>query len=224
MFKTRSRRMLLIALLILLSAFAVIKPVKADDKAALNEAVQHIQNKWEAIKFDVPEGNIQTNLMNVVGLEADKLAERFPDAPEALIWDGVLTSERASMASAFSALSLANRARDILEKADRLDSNTLDAGAPTSLGVLYYRVPSFPIGFGDKEKARKLLEKATRLAPKGLDAWYFYGDFLFSQGEYAKAKDAFNHALAIPVRTDRPLWDHNRRLVIAELLQKMQDK
>ena len=37
----------------------------------------------------------------------------------------------------------------------------LDAGAPTSLGVLYYRVPGFPFGFGDNDKARQLLAQAV---------------------------------------------------------------
>jgi hypothetical protein len=44
------------------------------------------------------------------------------------------------------------------------------------------------------------------------------------QGEYAKARDAFNHALAIPANGDRPLWDKSRRLVIHEKLDSMKAK
>jgi WS/DGAT/MGAT family acyltransferase len=111
-----------------------------------------------------------------------------------------------------------------LEKAYKLNPDALDAGAPTSLGVLYYRVPSFPVAFGDKAKARHLLEQATTAAPDGLDAWYFYGDFLLAQGEYAKAREAFTHALSIPPHPDRPLWDENRRLVIREKLDTIKAK
>jgi tetratricopeptide (TPR) repeat protein len=190
----------------------------------LSPDVRRLQTKWEAIKFGVPEGDEQTKQMNALGEEADAVAAHYPAMPEALIWDGIITSERASMASAFSALGLAKRARDILDQAYNIDPAKLDAGAPTSLGVLYYRVPGFPVGFGDKAKARQLLEQAVKLAPNGLDAWYFYGDFLYTQNEYAKAVEVFQHALKIPQHPDRPLWDKNRRLVIEELLAKIQEK
>jgi tetratricopeptide (TPR) repeat protein len=191
---------------------------------ALSPEVRRLQTKWEAIKFGVPEGDDQTKQMNALGEDADTLAAHSPGMPEALIWDGIITSERASMASTFSALGLATRARDILEQAYKMDPARMDAGATTSLGVLYYRVPGFPIGFGDKAKARQLLEQAVRLAPNGLDAWYFYGDFLYTQSEYPKAIEAFQHALKIPQHSDRPLWDKNRRLMIEELLAKIQEK
>src|ERR1700720_1536765 len=187
----------------------------------LSPEVRRLQTKWEAIKFSVPEGDDQTNQMNALGEDADAVAARLPGTPEALIWDGIITSERASMASTFHALGFAKRARDILEQAYSLDPAKLDAGATTSLGVLYYRVPGFPIGFGDKARARQLLEQATRLAPQGMDAWYFYGDYLMSENEIPQATAAFNHALALPVHADRAEWDKNRRLMIEQDLQKM---
>ena len=208
------------------AALLVAGPCTLSSRAAdaLPPEVRRLQTKWEAIKFGVPEGDDQTHQMNALGEDADAVAAHFPAMPEALIWDGIITSERASMASTFYALGFAKRARDILEQAYNLDPAKLDAGATTSLGVLYYRVPGFPIGFGDKARARQLLEQAVRLAPNGLDAWYFYGDFLYSQNELSKATEVFQHALKIPQHPDRPLWDKNRRLVIEELLAKIEQK
>lgn len=199
-----------------------VAPVQAADAVA-NE-VRRLQTTWEAIKFGIPEGEEQTNKMNALGEDADAVAARFPESVEIQIWDGIITSERASMASMFSALGLAKRARDILEQAYKTSPAKLDAGAPTSLGVLYYRVPGFPIGFGDKERARQLLEQAVKLAPTGLDAWYFYGDFLFEQKDYSKAAEAFRHALSLPQHPDRPAWDKNRQLVIEEKLSSIAAK
>ncbi len=216
-----SRRTLLSYILLMTAGFRVL-PVEAADAA--DAEVHRLQTTWEAIKFGVPEGDEQTKQMNALGEDADAVAARFPDRPEVLIWDGIITSERASMASAFSALGLAKRARDILEQAYKMAPAKLDAGAPTSLGVLYYRVPGFPIGFGDREKARQLLEQATKLAPTGLDAWYFYGDFLYEQKEYAKSAEVFHHALGFPAHPDRPAWDKNRRLVIQERLESIAAK
>lgn len=209
-----------------LAAYATLAspPAKASDDPQLDAAVRQLQSKWEQIKFTVPEGPKQTELMGQLGGEADAVAAQYPNRAEALIWDGIITSERASMVNPISALLLAKRARNTLEKAYQIDPRVLDAGAPTSLGVLYYRVPSFPMGFGDTAKARALLEQAVRDAPAGLDAWYFYGDFLFSQKDYAKAADVFQHALTLPPHPDRPLWDHNRRLVIQDRLNDIKSK
>jgi tetratricopeptide (TPR) repeat protein len=207
-------------------ALLVASPYTLSSQAAdaLSPEVRRLQTKWEAIKFSVPEGDDQTSQMNALGDDADAVAARLPGMPEALIWDGIITSERASMASTFYALGFAKRARDILEQAYSLDPARLDAGATTSLGVLYYRVPGFPIGFGDKARARQLLEQAVKLAPNGLDAWYFYGDFLYTQSELPKADEVLRHALKIPQHPDRPLWEKNRRLVIEELLAKIEAK
>ena len=207
-----------------IGAAALAGQALAGGDPAIDQDVHGLQSKWETIKFSVPEGDKQTTQMNALGADADALAAKYPDNVKVLIWDGIITSERASMASALSALGLAKRARDLLEKADTMDPAALDAGAPTSLGVLYYRVPGFPIAFGDKDKARRLLQQAIQLAPNGLDAWYFYADFLYNQSEYQKAAEAFTHALSLPKHPDRPLWDENRRLVIEEMLDKIRSK
>jgi tetratricopeptide (TPR) repeat protein len=216
-----TRRTVLTYMLAATAGFRTLSVQAAD---AVDAEVHRLQSTWEAIKFGVPEGDEQTKQMNALGDDADAVAAKFPDRPEVLIWDGIITSERASMASAFSALGLAKRARDILEQAYNMAPAKLDAGATTSLGVLYYRVPGFPIGFGDKARARQLLEQAVKLAPTGLDAWYFYGDFLYEQKEYSKANDVFRHALSLPPHPDRAVWDKNRRLVIQERLDSIAAK
>ena len=106
-----------------------------------------------------------------------RLVKKYPGRVEPSIWEGIVTSEEAGMAGTLSAMGYAKSAKAILEAAYQKDPAALDAGAPTSLGVLYYRVPGFPFGFGDNEKARQLLAQAVSLAPNGMDANYFYADF-----------------------------------------------
>jgi tetratricopeptide (TPR) repeat protein len=201
-------------------------PAPSYDPDALKLALS-----WEKIKFDVEDPGEQLKQMDALGERADALAAQRPDATEVVIWDGIITSERASLyneqggiTGPVRALQFATRARDMLDRMEKKDPKAFDAGAPTSLGVLYYRVPGFPMGFGDKSKARHYLEEAVRNAPNGLDAHYFYADFLQEQGDYAKSAEVLKKALTLPAHPERPIWDKNRRIVIQELLEKVRSK
>jgi len=219
----------MIAILVAMSAFlALAMPASSQtlENAALNADILRLALDWEHVKFQVEDKDLQEKQMAALADRAVIIAQQYQNRLEATIWLGILISEQASMASENSsplkALSFAKRARDLLEKAEKVDPVVLDAGAPTSLGVLYYRVPSFPIGFGDKVKARHLLEEAVTNAPNGLDANYFYGDFLYEQHEYPQAAKVLARALTLPAHPERPVWDKSRRLVMQDLLAKMQ--
>jgi Tfp pilus assembly protein PilF len=110
--------------------------------------------------------------------------------------------------------------RKLFEQAEAIDPAADNGGVQLSLGVIYYRVPGFPIGFGNDNKAREYLEKALAMDPNGLDAAYFYGDFLIKEGEYRRAQEVLTHGLAAPVTANRPVWDKGRRGEIQALLAK----
>ena len=193
---------------------------QASNNKAMDADLHAIAIAWEHIKFDEDGAPEQFDHIDALAKRAAGLAQKYPGRPEPLIWEGIVTSEEAGMAGTLSAMGYAKSAKALLEEAYNKDPAALDAGAPTSLGVLYYRVPGFPFGFGDNKKARELLAQAVSLAPNGMDANYFYADFLISQREYAAAAKLLRHALSLPPQTDRPLWDKNRRAVIRELMAK----
>lgn len=197
---------------------------RASDNKALDVDIIKLAEHWAAAKYLSNNDSERKERMEPIGAEADALVKRYPGRVEALIWDGIVTSERASLTWGLTALNLATRARDILAEAEHRDPKALDAGAPTSLGVLYYRVPGFPIGWGDNSKARNLLEEAVRNAPNGRDAHYFYADFLYEQGEYKEAEDVLKKALTLPSHPERPVWDANFPKVMEGLLARVREK
>jgi tetratricopeptide (TPR) repeat protein len=192
----------------------------ASNKRAMDADIHSIELQWEHIKFAEDGSPNQFTHIDTLAKFTASIAQKYPGRVEPLIWEGIVTSEEAGMAGTMSAMGYARQAKAILEEAYKKDPAALDAGAPTSLGVLYYRVPGWPIGFGSNKQARALLEQAVSLAPNGMDANYFYGDFLMTQHEYAAAYKVLKHALSLPVQKDRPLWDKNRRAVIRELMAK----
>ncbi len=194
----------------------------ASNNKAMDADIHSVELQWEHIKFAEDGSSNQLEHIDALAKYAAGLVAKYPGRVEPMIWEGIVTSEEAGMAGTMSALGYAKAAKAVLEQAYQKDPAALDAGAPTSLGVLYARVPGWPIGFGDNDKARELLAQAVSLAPNGMDANYFYADFLMGQHDYAAAYKVLKHALSLPPQTNRPLWDKNWRAVIRELMAKAQ--
>ena len=94
------------------------------------------------------------------------------------MWEGIIVSSLAGEKGGLGALGLVKQAKAIYEHAIQIDGKALDGSAYNSLGVLYYKVPGWPLGFGDKDKAKELLQKALALNPQGIDPNYFFGEYL----------------------------------------------
>lgn len=186
-------------------------------------ALEDIQRDWAAANYEL-EGDAQKSALKalVQTTEAAVKASSKKDAP-LLIWDGIVKSTLAGKQGGFGALSLVKASRKSLERALDLDPEALDGSAYTSLGALYYQVPGWPVGFGDDDKARELLEKAISINPDGIDSNYFYADFLVQKKELAAARKALEHALQAPARPDRPVADKGRRAEIQALLNSISD-
>lgn len=188
------------------------------DNATMDAQVLHIDNEWARIKYQVQDKSEQLREIEALAKDAATLVDRYPGRAEPLLWQGIVTSEEAALASVFHQLGLARDARRMFEKAESIDPKALNGAVTMSLGVIYYRVPGFPIGFGDDDVARHYLEAAVAMDPGGLDSGYFYGDFLVKKGEYDHARDVLQHALEAPADTERPVWDAGRRGEIRTLL------
>jgi len=107
------------------------------------------------------------------------------------------------------------------EKALSINPEALKGSAYTSLGTLYAKVPGWPLGFGDDDKAKEMLQKAVAINPTGIDANYFYASYLADEGETAEAEKYLLKAQQAPARPERPVADKGRQKEIAELLAKL---
>ena len=120
------------------------------------------------------------------------------DAPSR--WCGKASSSArwAGEKGGLGALGLVKQAKALYEQAIQIDGNVLDGSAYNSLGVLYYKVPGWPVGFGDKTKARELLNKALAINPKGIDPNFFYGEYLAETQHPEEAATYLDRALQAP--------------------------
>jgi len=210
---------LLIAATVAVAVFAV--RVSAADDAAFNTELLSIQQSWAKVNYETPAGDARAQAFDQLEKRAEKFTQQHPGRAEALIWEAIIESSYAGAKGGLGALGLAKEARGNLEAALKLNPNALDGSAYTSLGTLHYKVPGFPVGFGDHDKARKLLKKALEINPNGIDPNYFYGEFLYEEGEYAQALQYLDKAAKAAPRPGRELADKGRHGEIAALTAKV---
>jgi tetratricopeptide (TPR) repeat protein len=202
----------------LAAAFVLVLPSLAP-AAPVDEAVGELQHDWEVIRYQTP-ASAREMRFEALAAKAHKVSEANPGRSEPLVWEGIIVSSWAGEKGGLGALGLVKQAKALYEAAIAIDGNVLDGSAYNSLGVLYYKVPGWPIGFGDKEKARELLQKALALNPAGLDPNYFYGEYLYENRRPDEAVTYLEKALKAPPRPGRQIADAGRREEARQLLEK----
>ncbi len=193
------------------AVMAICGSFSAVHAASLQDGILEAARSWAAVKYGPGDDDVKAQKMQAL---ADKLAlmsRAYPDKAEPLIWQGIVLATEAGYSGGFSGLSLAKKAKAVLEKAVEMDPRALNGGGLVTLGSLYYQVPGWPIGFGDDDKAGALLRQALDIAPNDIDANYFYGDYLLDQKKYDEALTVLKHALEAPPRPGRERADRGRR-------------
>ncbi|MEN9681261.1 MAG: hypothetical protein RLZZ627_1154 [Pseudomonadota bacterium] len=192
-----------LGLLFLLGAIAPsISALPASDL----KVIQEIKDEWESAFYSLPPDQ-QEPVLKTLSMKAETLIQRYPDAAEAYLVAGLVQCSLAANEGGFSALGRVKKARQYVQQGLAKDPLAMDGSGYVILGNLYYRLPGWPLSFGDNKVARSYLETAIRLYPDGLDTNYFYGDFLLDEGDATAALPYLEKAERAPVRESSRLSD-----------------
>ena len=205
------------------ACLALLAAPAARAQDAFDADLDALRNAWAIASYQTPEDQRRA-AFEQLRTQAAALTASYPKRAEALIWNGVVLSGYAGIRGGLSALGPAREARAALEAALALDENALGGAAHTTLGTLYHRLPGFPISFGSDAQARAHLLRALQISPDAIDPNYFYGAFLYDEGEYASALEHLERALRAPPRPGRELADSGRRAEIQALIAKIEQK
>ncbi|MBI3438483.1 MAG: hypothetical protein HY054_07515 [Proteobacteria bacterium] len=201
-------------------AFALAAPAAADESIDLQLAA--LAHSWDHAQFEIQVHDAKLAELRRLDVQAQQIAQAHPGAAEPLVWQAIVLSSEAGVEGGLGALGMVGQARDLLLRAERINPNALgDGSIYTSLGSLYYQVPGFPLGFGDRNRARDYLQRALRMNPTGIEPNYFMADFLIRGSEYAQAGQYLQRAQNAPVRPGREVADAGRRSDIAALLAQV---
>ncbi len=189
-----------------------------EDAAALST----LQHEWAKANYGLKDDQREAALKDLTK-KAEDAAKQYPQSAAILAWRGIILSTYAGAKGGLGAIDLAKDALKSLEAARKIDEKAIGGGIDTSIGALYYRVPGWPLGFGDDDEAAKYLAMGVAINPDGIDENYFYGDFLADQGEKDKAIIYLKKALAAAPRPERADADEGRRAEINAALKKLTD-
>jgi len=216
-----NRRLGLIGL-VAAAAIVVLAPNSAH-AAGVDEAIVDLQHEWEVIRYEAPPADREKRF-EALAAKARKVSDAYPGRAEPLVWEGIIVSSQAGEKGGLGALGLVKQAKALYESAIAINGNVLDGSAYNSLGVLYYKVPGWPVGFGDKDKAKELLHKALAINPKGIDPNFFYAEYLVETRQPEQAIPYLERALQAPPRPGRQVADSGRREEVRVLMEKIKAK
>ncbi|RNF52099.1 hypothetical protein EBI00_04090 [Marinomonas hwangdonensis] len=192
--------------------------------AAGTSSLLEIQQRWAQINYQIEGDDAKEAAFNDLAIKAQELVNAEPNNPDDLIWLGIIQSSTAGAKGGLGALSLAKAAKKSFEDAITINPSALSGSAMTSLGVLYHKVPGWPIGFGSDKKAKELLVQSYKLNPTSIDTNYFLAEFLYDDGNYEGAKQHLEKAQQAAPRPTRPIADSGRHKEVDALMEKVNQK
>lgn len=188
-----------------------------------NQTLAVLQHDWVEANYEENK-KIKKDAFIALQDKSTAVTTAFPKQAAAWIWRGIIQSSYAGVKGGLGALSLVDDAKNSFEKALVLNESALQGSAHTSLGILYLKVPGWPISFGDEDESEKHLKTALEMNPTGIDVNYFLAEFYVEQEKYQKAKDHLIAARSAPARQHREDADAFRQIEVSALLAQVNEE
>ncbi len=188
-------------------------------KNNLQRDISLLKKNWAIGVYQI-DANKRKSYFKRLRHQVITLTNKHAGNSEIWIWHGIITGTYAEEIGGLKALRLVKQSKLSFEKSIQMNPNALNGLAFTSLGLLYDRVPGWPIGFGDPKKARHFLQIGIRKDPKGIDSNYFYGVYLINHGHKVEGIWRLKKALKAPLNQEHIIADKGRREEIRLMLYK----
>jgi len=207
--------------------WGTIKPdheTLATHTTGMEVTLTNLKQQWAIVKYQTPDKVAQHNDIATLLDQAEQIVEDYPGKAEPFIWQAIILGTKADINGGLGALGDDEQARDLLLQAEKINPQALQGSIYSLLGALYYKVPGWPLGFGDDNQAKQYFEKALAINPDGTDPNFLYGEYLYEMEDYEKAKSVLEHGLKVRLSPNASLAEKARREETEELLQKVIQK
>ncbi|KTF08606.1 tetratricopeptide repeat protein [Pseudoalteromonas sp. 10-33] len=201
----------------------VLSILSISAKADESQDLLAIQQQWAIANYEL-EDDAQIKAFTDLTEQTTLFVQNYPNSAQSHIWHGIVLASFAGAKGGIGALGYAKQAKESLEHSLEIDGTALGGSAYASLATLYSKVPGWPIGFGDDDKAKKLFKQALAFNPQGIDTNYLYSEFLYGEREYKEAKARLEVAQKAGIREHRRKADEYRQQAISQLQVKVDKK
>ncbi len=186
----------------------------------LRSTIEQIERQWDEIYYHGLKDQRKEGLTQLL-THIRALKKKHPEQAGLLIWEAIVLVTRTGVAPDLSALSNLDEARHLLLQAIEIEPKALDGAAYLALGCLYYQAPGWPLSFGDKQKAERYLRQALALNPDGIEANYYFADYLRQTGRLQEALGFFQKAATLPDNPNQPWLSTQLKKEAATALQAL---
>ena len=187
----------------------------------MDDAVTELQRDWEVIRYQTPAAEREKRFEALVA-KAHKVSEQLR-RPHRAAGVGRHHRQLAGPArrAAWARSAWPSRPRRCTSRPCRSTPRALDGSAYNSLGVLYYKVPGWPLGFGDKAKAASCCRRRWRSTRRASTPTSSTPSTWSRPTTQTEAVTYLERALQAPPRPGRQIADTGRREEVRALLAKV---
>ena len=190
---------------------------------ASEHSYRDIQKDWDVINYKMDDSKKEEAFKALIE-KAILIEKEKPNSAEVKIWEAIVRASYAGslggLSSMVNALPQMDKAKVLLEKAGKIDKEVLEGAYYTTLGSFYYMVPGGILSWGDKIKAKKLLQTAVKKYPNNIDSNYYMGGYYIEIGESKKAIPFLKKAIHSKKIKGRNVFYKGRKAEARELLMQ----
>ncbi len=194
--------------------------LSADEKPSACQSSTELENNWAKVRYQVPE-NMRMNEFNALLISMSHAPLECLNSAEYQIVEAMIKGSMAKLQSRLSALKKIHQIKRHLEKAIKKKPVAMNGQAWILLGLLYDKSPGWPLSIGDDEKAEKAYLEGLKYSQDGLDANYYYGDFLRRKGLIEQAQKYLLKASQLKQRRGHEIADQARLQDVQRSLAKL---
>lgn len=190
---------------------AVDRPALLSTIAWIKQLAQSTQSPKviaELARLEYADAEVETEKSKRIELykaciaTADKALAINADEVGALYWKAVAMGKLSEESGILNALRMTRPMEQLFLRVIALDENYDNAGAHKALGRMYYKLPGFPISFGNKVMALFHLKRAHALFPNDIITRAFYAEVLLDMGRVQEARKHAEFVLGTPVEEE----------------------
>ncbi len=145
-----------------------------------NKYLRLLRFEYSMIMWDILPQKSKGKFAKIAMEWADEDIKLFPEEPSGWEMRGMFLGAFSLSIGTLNALQFALRGKQLMERAYLLSNpgSFSRAFAAAMLGRMYFKLPPFPVSFGDMAKAEVYLREATKIEPENIYYQVFLAELL----------------------------------------------